>query len=96
MLPNFCDSRQGEKKLQSGQFREGRSGYRKQDFFFFLALVGQQCLLHTLSRVQQIAENKLNKFTSHFFLPLRLFHALVKFRRDQRTPVLSRIDPPVM
>ena len=34
-LPNFCDSGQGEKKLQSGQFREGRSGYRKQELFFF-------------------------------------------------------------
>ena len=35
MLQNFCDSRQSEKKLQSGQFREGRSGYRKQKLFFF-------------------------------------------------------------
>ena len=34
-LPYFCDSGQGEKKLQSGQFREGRSGYRKQELFFF-------------------------------------------------------------
>ena len=24
-----------KKKLQSGQFREGRSGYRKQELFFF-------------------------------------------------------------
>ena len=34
-LPYFCDSRQAKKKFQSGQFREGRSGYRKQELFFF-------------------------------------------------------------
>ena len=29
----------GENKVESGAKREGRSGFRKQDIFFFLALV---------------------------------------------------------